>query len=531
LPSGTAGTAAPNRGLTEDSVASNKVVLFLPARVDPSIGDLPAADLQPLELLHIASPAEAAGYEVVVIDAMTEPDYLEQCLKACEGALAFGSSCILGYQVFDGAMVARKIRERFPTLPILWGGWFPSSIPELYLESNICDAVILGQGEITFVEVLNAYRDGKKLDDIQGLALRRDGKVVQTPRRAVVHLDDLPPPSWHLVDLNKYYELNAKTAKAGFRVRNRLPTPEPFKNKPYRGISYFSSFGCPEPCEFCCSPEIAGRRWVALDPVVLVQRLVELHQKWPYDILRLQDANFGVSEKRTKIFCQELIKSGLKIFWNGTIEIKQICQYSEETLDLMKESGCHLGWFGAEAATEQTQKLIKKNIKDGLTDLAMKRMHERDIQSGLTWIIGYPGETVESMRATIMMAAEMKWKYPSCSSEVFPYRPIPGSAFWAPSLELGYTAPKTFEEWGKFFDYKFNSWWGQIPPDIQKLWKRFTVMAPWFDGLAGGRGPISKLLRKSAGWRLRNGAYDFPVEFKAYDMIRRVAGESFARAL
>lgn len=235
-------------------MASNKVVLFLPSRVDPSIGDLPAADLQPLELLHIASPAEAAGYEIVLIDAMTEPDYVDQCLKACEGAVAFGSSCILGYQVFDGAMVAQKVRERFPTLPILWGGWFPSSIPELYLRSGICDAVVLGQGEVTFVETLDALRDGKKLDDIAGLALLRNDKVVNTPRRAVVHLNELPPPSFHLIDLNKYYELNARTAKSGYRVRNRLPPPDEFKNKPFRGISYFSSFGCPEPCEFCCSP-------------------------------------------------------------------------------------------------------------------------------------------------------------------------------------------------------------------------------------------------------------------------------------
>jgi radical SAM superfamily enzyme YgiQ (UPF0313 family) len=197
----------------------------------------------------------------------------------------------------------------------------------------------------------------------------------------------------------------------------------------------------------------------------------------------------------------------------------------------MKESGCHLAWFGAEASTEETQKLIKKNIKAGLTDRAMARMHERNIKSGLTYIIGYPGETPDSMRATILEAAEMKWKYPSCSAEVFPYRPIPGSGFWKPSLEAGYVPPRTFEEWGKFFDYKFNSWFGQIPPEIQKLWRRFTVLAPWFDGIAGGKGPVSKLLRRSAGWRLRNSRYEAPVEFKAFDMIRRFAGERTAAVL
>ncbi|MBK6942338.1 MAG: B12-binding domain-containing radical SAM protein [Planctomycetes bacterium] len=522
-------------------MASKKVVLFLPARVDPSIGDLPAADLQPLELLHIASPAEAAGFEVVIIDAMTEPDALDQCVRACDGAVAFASSCILGYQVYDGARVAQAVRTAYPRLPIFWGGWFPSALPELYLNSTFCDAVAHGQGEVTFVELLQACvaeggvnGDGlqRRLNSIDGLALWRDGKVQYTARRAVKHLNELPEPAWHLIDLNKYYELNARTAKAGNRIRNRLPPPPPFDDgRPFRGVSYFSSFGCPEPCEFCCSPEIAGRRWVALDPDVLVDRLIALHEKWPYDIIRFQDANFGVAEKRTKRFCERLIASKLPVQWNGTIEIKQICQYSEETLDLMKESGFHLAWFGAEAATDATQKLIKKNIKEGLTDQAMKRMHERNIMSGLTYIIGYPGETPESMRATILEAAEMKWKYPTCSSEVFPYRPIPGSGFWEPSVKAGYVGPQTFEDWGRFFDYKFNSWWGQIPPEIQKLWRRYTVLAPWFDGNAGGRGPVSKLLQKAAGWRLKNSKYGAPIEFKAFDMIRRFAGEKAASVL
>lgn len=522
-----AGAVKQSRGLV-----TKKVVLFLPSRVDPSIGDLPAADLQPLELLHIASPAEQAGYEIVLIDAMTEPDYKAKVVAACEGALAFASSAILGYQVFDGAVVAEAVRKAWPQLPIFWGGWFPASIPELYLKSGICDAVCIGQGELTFVDLLKATEAGQPYDAIDGLALWRNDALHYTPRRKVEHLDDLPAPSFHLIDLQQYYELNARTATAGHRIRNRLPPPEPFKSgKPFRGLSYFSSFGCPEPCEFCCSPEIAGRRWVALDPDVLVDRLLAIYEKDPYDLIRFQDANFGVAEKRMHRFCERLIEARLPIQWNGTIEIKQICQYSEKTLDLMKESGCHLAWFGAEAATEDTQKLIRKNIKAGMTDLAMKRMHERNIQSGLTWIIGYPGETVESMRETILAAAEMKWKYPSCSSEVFPYRPIPGSAFWKPSVEAGYVPPETFEDWGRFFDYKFNSWWGQIPPEIQTLWRRFTVMAPWFDGNAGGKGPISKLIRKTAGWRLRNQRYGAPVEFKAFDMFRRFAGEKAAKII
>jgi anaerobic magnesium-protoporphyrin IX monomethyl ester cyclase len=511
-------------------MSKKKVVLFLPSRVDPSLGDLPSPDLQPIELLHIASPAEAAGYEVVVIDAMTEPDYLQRTVDACDGAFAFGSSCILGYQVYDGAVVAAAVRAKHPRLPMLWGGWFPSSIPELYLTSGFCDAIVIGQGEVTFPELLRASDSGAELTQVEGLALWRDGQAVYTPRRKVVGMNDLPAPSFHLIDLEKYYALAVRHAPEGRRVRNRLPNPLAVpRNQPMKGLSYFTSFGCPEPCEFCCSPEIAGRRWVSLDADVLCDRLFELHRKHPFDVLRLQDANFGVQEKRTRRFCERLIEYGSKFFWNGTIEIKQICQYSEDTLDLLKKSKCHLMITGAEAATEETQKLIRKNIKEGWTDKAIGRMHERGIQFGVTYIIGYPNETVDSMYETIYQAAEMKTKYPTCTSEVFPYRPIPGAVFWKGAIESGYVAPQTFEEWGRYFDYKFNSWWGQVPAEVQRVWKNYTSLAPWFDGLSGGKGPFSRILRKRAGTRLKSRRINGSLyEFSVFDLVRRMAGGKIA---
>ena len=133
-----------------------KIVLFLPHRADPARGETFSADLLPLELLQIASGPVADGFEVVMIDAMVDPDYMEKIDEACEGALCFASSCILGYQVYDGYVAAKMVREKHPNVPIIWGGWFPSVIPDLYFEHDIADAVGIGQGEITFREVVAA---------------------------------------------------------------------------------------------------------------------------------------------------------------------------------------------------------------------------------------------------------------------------------------------------------------------------------------------------------------------------------------
>ena len=139
-----------------------RIVLFLPHRADPDEGVRVAADLLPLELLQIAALPEANGFEVHIVDAMVHEDYMRRLEELCDGALLFASSCILGFQVAHGARVARKIRDKFPDLPIIWGGWFPSVIPERYFEEGIADAVGLGQGELTFSAVAQAPRAGRE---------------------------------------------------------------------------------------------------------------------------------------------------------------------------------------------------------------------------------------------------------------------------------------------------------------------------------------------------------------------------------
>ena len=127
-----------------------RIVLFMPLRADPEEGVRVAADLLPLELLQIAAWPVQEGYEVVIVDAMVHDDYMERLMEACDGAMLFATSCILGFQVAHGARVAKAIRQRHPDLPIIWGGWFPSVAPELFFKEGIADAVGLGQGELTF---------------------------------------------------------------------------------------------------------------------------------------------------------------------------------------------------------------------------------------------------------------------------------------------------------------------------------------------------------------------------------------------
>lgn len=502
---------------------TNKIVMYYPERGDPALGQPYSADLMPLEFLHIIPPAQAKGFEFVIIDSMVEPNPMERLWEELEDAFAYASTCIVGYQVADGAAVAVQVRERYPDIPMIQGGWFPSVAPELYLQRRLADAVCIGQGEVTFTEWLCAVRDGTPVEDVAGLAIWHDDEMVRTQTRGVVPLDNLPPPAFDLIDVESYLDVQVAQASTA-KVRYRFPDPPGYSmQNPYRAISYFSSYGCPEACTFCCSPQVTGRAWKALDGHLLVDRIVELKEQYDFDVVRFQDANFGVNPKRVHAFCQELIDRDVGVAWNATIEVESIIRYTDETLDLMRDSGCHMMWVGAETATADMQEYIRKHIKDGNINTAMRRMWERDIKIGLFWIIGYPDETEQSMRATMTLAAEMKTRYPNCTSEVLLYRPLPATECGAHAERNGYEMPLSFDTWGGMVEYKFeNKTYESLPPLIRRDYHRYTYLVPWFDGLVKGETPIHRFLKAMATWRLTHQAYAFPIEFKIYDLGKKL---------
>jgi len=498
---------------------ARKIVLYLPRRADPARGEPYSADLLPLELLQIAGGPDADGYEVVLVDAAIEAEPRGRVLAACEGALLFAGSCILGYQVRDGVEVTRAVRRRFPELPIVWGGWFPSVVPEMYLAENLADAVAIGQGELTFREVVQAVDAGEPLDGVAGLALWRDGELVRTPPRPVVGFDELPAVPWHLFDFEPYRELQLATSAR--KVRHRMPLPRTWNgDRPPLSFSLFTSYGCPTDCSFCCSPLITGRRWKAMPGAELAAEVAELQERFGFEAVRFNDASWGVSERRTREFCEGLERGGTRVWWNATMEIASVLRYPDETLDAMAATGCHLLWLGAETGTSEMQERIGKNVPlDGIP-LALERLVERDIQTGCFWIVGYPGETRPSMEITLREAARLKLRFRGCASEVYPFRAVPGTRDFERARELGWKLPSTFEEWSRCFEWKWNTQANPLPPEIDVAWRRYARTAAHFDQhVSEGPRWARRAMTRIAGWRLRRGNYALPVEQKLFDLL------------
>lgn len=508
-----------------------KIVLYQPQQVDESLGLPSSKDLLPLEMLTISAWPIQDGYEVVIIDAsiMDAEEAHRKVVEACEDALLYATTGILGYMVFDGLMCSRKVRARYPKLPMFIGGWFASVRPDLQLTQAPYDAVVLGQGELTFRDLVQAVEAGTPLEQVQGLALLRDGQVIKTEKRGVAGWDKITRLPWHLIDIEPYrvHQMRAQS----HRDVLRMPTPEAIGDrKPYFGITYFSSYGCPEPCTFCCSPFVTDRRWKAMPADRMLDDLAELKERWNFDVVRFHDANFGVMEKRTREFAQGLLDRNIKFWWNAFIETHSILHYKPDTLDLMIASGMYVAEIGAEAGTNEMMKKIGKPIKDDDNVLGAIELDKRGICANLTYIIGYPGEPRESMLATIDQCRRVHVACPRSRATVWPYRPIPGTAMWDQAIEQGFVAPTRLEDFGKLGQYHLEETWeGRIPDDVMLARKMYHHYATLNYGLARGK---KGWWEKRAKARLERGELlgGFPparVEAKAFDVYNRVTKKLF----
>jgi radical SAM superfamily enzyme YgiQ (UPF0313 family) len=499
-----------------------RIVLYYPMQMDPRRGVPVAMDLLPLSVLSVAAWPDRDGYEVVVIDAnlYEQEEAHRRTVEACEGALLFATTGILGYQVADGYWCAQRVKATHPSLPAVIGGWFASVMPELQLSTGLYAAVCLGQGETTLRDVVQALDCGEPLDSVPGLALMREGQMVKTAHRSIVGWDQLPDCPWHLLDIEPYRE--AQLSQGPGRTAERMAVPPGFANKPFFGISYFSSFGCPEPCTFCCSPELTGMRWKSMPADRMLDDLCDLKERWGFDTVRFYDANWGVNEGRTREFCEGLIERDVHFWWYCLMQSGSIVKYDPATVDAMRDSGMYVVLLGGETGDEDMLRAVGKHTPVGANFAAAVELTKRDICSMVTYIIGYPNETAEAMMKTLDEARQIAAACPLSRAMVWPYRPIPGTALYEPSLKLGWKPPRTLEEWGMDDEYHLRSAWpGQIPAEVQrarKLYEHFSTVS-----LGVARGRIG-WWEKRAKRRITSGDYRFGnLEAKAFDLVVRLA--------
>ena len=238
----------------------------------------------PLQYLALASVVDRNKYNVKIIDARIERSLHhahEKVKELLPHAVCLGISVITGTPIKDAVAVSAMAKHVAPQVPIVWGGWHPSIFPEQCIREGYADYCVFGQGEMTFVELLEALESHSGFENILGLAYLRNNTFQENPERKFIDINQFPPYDYSLVPLERYFELKGK-----------------------RQIDFYSSQGCPYRCAFCADPYVYRRRWSGLKGSRMLVDVFDAVQKYRVDDVRFQDENFFANQNRVMEFCK-----------------------------------------------------------------------------------------------------------------------------------------------------------------------------------------------------------------------------------
>ena len=401
-----------------------KVVLFFPET------HLQRADdgwcLPPFSLLAIAGPLVRDGLEVVIVDARLRPDFLEAILSEIEGAICLGISVLTGNQIKQALMISKVVKDRFPALPVVWGGYHPTLMPDQTIANPWIDVVVRGQGEITFRKLVEALSTGISLRGIAGISFKEPGRIVCNEEAPFTDVNQFPAMPFSLVDFNRHLP------DLGFARRT---------------LSYVSSQGCPHHCEFCAESTAYKVRWSGLSPERVVLDLKMLLSHYQSDGVIFVDNNFFVNEERVKSICREIIKQNLIFKWAAQGRADRVASLSDETFELLKASGFEVFHVGAESGSDTQLEQVSKHCNRQTTIDCAQAVKAHDLHISFGFIFGFPGETAEDIQQTFSLMEAVTDIQGSYDCIYHFYAPSPGSPLMESSIQCGASEHSILEDW------------------------------------------------------------------------------------
>ncbi|MEM0999142.1 MAG: hypothetical protein AAGN35_18955 [Bacteroidota bacterium] len=271
----------------------NQVLLFNPRATNskPRI---------PNSVLQVAASIDGR-WEWALVDGNRDADpWLKIKAYLATGRFKYlGMTVMPGPQLRQAIPIVRKVREQFPEVINIWGGYFASNQYRAVIESEAVDFIVDGPGDKAFPALLQALEAGEDLRLIRNLIFRREGEIVKTPREDLLNQNALPDLPYD--KLHRFYPM-----------RGYLPSTWLGK----RTIAYHSSVGCPFTCSFCAVVPIYNARWKGKGAEKVYRDVMYLRERYGGDAVEFHDNNFFVSRKRTVEFARLMKDEGM-IWWGG----------------------------------------------------------------------------------------------------------------------------------------------------------------------------------------------------------------------
>jgi radical SAM superfamily enzyme YgiQ (UPF0313 family) len=450
--------------------------------------------------------------EWTIVDGNRETDPW----KKIHAFLMTGEYKYIGFTVMPGPQLkqaipyVRRIKQEFPDTVMIWGGYFASNQYKVVLNSGCVDFVINGPGDKALPALIAALENNTPFEMIKNLIYRNGEKIIKNPKEDLIDQSTLPSLPYDKLD--KYYPMVNYLGKTYLGKKT---------------LAYHSSIGCPFTCSFCAVVPIYEARWKAKPAEQVYNDVKYIKDRWGADSIEFHDNNFFVSEKRTAEFSR-LIKKENMIWW-GEGRIDTIDKYKDETLALMRESGCKMIFNGAETGNDE---ILKKMDKGGTQSGEQirkfaARMKKFDIIPEYSFVLGTPADTpekaMEYIEQDIAFIKEIKEINPDTEIVIYTYSPVPteGSELFVKSQESGFKFPETLEDWisphWENFDLRKNPLTPWLTPEmIDKIRDFETVLNGYYPTVSDIRlnGLKRKLMHMVAGLRYKTSLYKYPYEIK-----------------
>nr|WP_319540031.1 radical SAM protein [uncultured Methanospirillum sp.] len=374
------------------------------------------APLFPFGIGYIASFLKKRGYQVEVLDIyanqFTQGQVIEK-INEIDFDFVGISALVTQYEYVKWLSVTIKERKQ---VPIFVGNGLGTHSDRLVLEKiPSVDICVRGEGEITVYEIIQSWPD---LTNIKGITYRGNGGElnINTEREVCQDIDRLPIPAYELFNMELY--INTKIYDTGiFNIRSK------YINK--RILPMLTSRGCPYNCNFC-GKVLSGVRLRNISNIV--DEIQFLKEKYSIDGIHFID-ELVVSNKKRATEISNALKP-LNIFWDCQARVNTVDQ---ETLEIMKNSGCVAIGFGIESGSQKILDAMNKKITVEQIKSAMRAAKNVDIDVKVQLIFGYPGESIDTLNDTLLLFKEMK-----NPGRTFSFIcPLPGTKLYKSAIRSG----------------------------------------------------------------------------------------------
>jgi radical SAM superfamily enzyme YgiQ (UPF0313 family) len=399
--------------------------------VNPSLRLGSGTKYLPVGIASVMTYIDLHGYRFdlldIDIDDLSNSD-VENFIKKNHYDVVLTGSIVTHYSWMK--WFVRMLKSYHPSSKVIVGNSVAGSIPELFLRNSGADIAVIGEGEISCLEALNALKNNTDLQNVEGIAfLDSRNNFVKTPKRkALSKLDDFPMINWEYFNVEKYFTKSYSNADGLIFDNDEIP----------RTMPVVSARGCVFRCTFCHFVfwDDPYRYRSAKNIVNEIRRDID---KYNVNFVNFWDDLSFSSLKQVERLADEILNSNLKFYWNAAIRTdlfgNQKFSY-EDRLNIakkMKLSGCVNVGYSLESGNQEILDMMNKKVKTEYFIEQADILKEAGITSSVSVVFGYPPETEESIKETFDLCLQVG-VYPSIGYLL----PLPSTGMYKYAIENGY---------------------------------------------------------------------------------------------